>query len=373
MTARPSVHAVAAALMRGGTSKGVFLRERLPDRQLALALGSPDSTGMQLDGLGGGISSTSKVAVVSPNRDRDGIDVDYLFGQVDMVSGHVDWGGSCGNLVAAVGLYAREQGLVSPEQHCVTVWQKNLGYRIDVSFSSQEGKTDDDCISIPGVPRTAPPIMVDFVNPRMKGLGMLPTGNPVDRVLGLDVSLCCCANPTVFVRAEDLFAKIGVQNSGNTIALPDVYSPALADLVSSLCRHAAPIMGLEHTDAMRVSWLRFPTAYRNRQGCTVETHDVDVVACITTTGERVHHAFTTTGMVNLGAMACVPGTIPFQIARSVASQGRNGRRLRLGNPAGDVSLDAACIQDEHGVWSAEHVGLLRTARTIMIGELYVPA
>ena len=114
-----NIKKIQASLIRGGTSKGLFFSEHLPDQLLALALGSPDETSMQLDGVGGGITSTSKIAIVTP-RPGD-LDVDYLFGQVDLSSGRVDWSGSCGNLVAAVGIYARESGLVSPEKRTISI------------------------------------------------------------------------------------------------------------------------------------------------------------------------------------------------------------------------------------------------------------
>ena len=92
--------------MRGGTSKGLFFTERYPDAVMALAIGSPDSYKMQLNGMGAAISSTSKVAVVSPSDPKTKTDVDYLFGLVDIESGEIDWTGACGNLASAAAIFA---------------------------------------------------------------------------------------------------------------------------------------------------------------------------------------------------------------------------------------------------------------------------
>ena len=357
-----NIKKIQASLIRGGTSKGLFFSEHLPDQLLALALGSPDETSMQLDGVGGGITSTSKIAIVTP-RPGD-LDVDYLFGQVDLSSGCVDWSGSCGNLVAAVGIYARESGLVSPEKRTISVWQKNLGYQIDVTYPEEENQ-----IAIPGVPRTSPSILVEFVRPKMSGLDLLPTGNPIDKLLGIDVSLCCCGNPTVFVRASDLLALLG-RDEQEELLLPDAYSAKLADIIDSLCSEGSAKMGIKHTDAIRLSWLRSPSNYRRRSGGgLVSAETVDIIGCISTPG-RVHHAFTTTGMVNLAAMACIPGTIPYEIAGNTGTDGKCS--VSLGQPAGVVKIQALCSKKECGEWYAEKVGLLRTARTLMSGYVHVP-
>ena len=134
-----------------------------------------------------------------------------------------------------------------------------------------------------------------------------------------------------------------------------------------MCREGAAKMGIEHTDAVRLSWLRQPTTYRHRGGGSVAADDADVVACISTPG-RVHHAFTATGMMNLAAMACIPGTIPNEIADAATGE----CCLRLGNPAGVVEVNAICSANEEGAWSAERVGFVRTARTLMSGDVHVP-
>ena len=196
--------AVRAALYRGGTSKGLFLRAAdLPlrlrtlipaaggkrpgsnetrselDRFIAAAMGS-DRYGMQLDGVGGGISSASKVAIVEESS-QAGHDVDYTFGQVDMRSGVVDWSGSCGNLASAVALFAMHEGLVKVgsvgrgsggAQTVVKVFQTNLQHSLHVSVPGDS--TPADC-RIAGVEAPGRPITVSFLRPRV---GTLPSCPP---------------------------------------------------------------------------------------------------------------------------------------------------------------------------------------------------
>ena len=111
----------------------------------------------------------------------------------------------------------------------------------------------------------------------MSGLDLLPTGNPIDKLLGIDVSLCCCGNPTVFVRASDLLALLG-RDEQEELLLPDAYSAKLADIIDSLCSEGSTKMGIKHTDAIRLSWLRSPSNYRRRSGGgLVSAETVDII------------------------------------------------------------------------------------------------
>jgi 2-methylaconitate cis-trans-isomerase PrpF len=156
---------------------------------IASALGC-DRYGMQLDGVGAGISSTSKVVIVEQSS-RPGHDVDYTFGQVDMQSGEVDWSGSCGNLASAVGLFAIEEGLVKKPSRSsstlphtdardidttsttVNVFQTNLKYTMQVTVASAAEPAD---MGIPGIEAFGRPISVNFLNPTVANLPLLPSG-----------------------------------------------------------------------------------------------------------------------------------------------------------------------------------------------------
>ncbi len=210
--------------MRGGTSKGVFFRaESLPgdpivrDRILLRVIGSPDPYGKQIDGMGGATSSTSKVALISKSTRAD-CDVDYLFGAVSIESPIIDWSGNCGNLTAAVGPFAINEGLVDGLDNGtkrVRIWQANIGKRIISHVTMRDGQVvEDGDFELDGVTFPAAEIRLEFLDPG--GVGddpdggkMFPTGNVVDMLeipeFGkIEATLINAGNPTVFVEARAL-------------------------------------------------------------------------------------------------------------------------------------------------------------------------
>ena len=210
---------IPAVFMRGGSSKGVVLRGRdLPadpaerDRVLLGIMGSPDPYGRQLNGMGGGLSSVSKVVIIDPPS-RPDADVDYLFAQVAVDQTLVDYGATCGNMAAAVGPYAVEHGLVSVAdgQATVRINQLNNGKPIHSHFAVERGRavTAGD-LAIAGVADTGARIRLDFVDPGGAVTGaLLPTGRVVDRVESADfgpieMTLLDAANAAAFVRASDI-------------------------------------------------------------------------------------------------------------------------------------------------------------------------
>lgn len=197
---------IPAVYYRGGTSKGVFFkRSDLPeaareagsarDKILLRVLGSPDPYGKQIDGLGNASSSTSK-AVILDKSERADHDVDYLFGQVSIDKPFVDWSGNCGNLTAAVGAFAIEQGLVDkgkiPSDGICTVkiWQKNIGKTIIAHVPMQNGavlETGD--FELDGVTFPAAEVQIEFLDPADGEGSMFPTGNLVDELDVPDIGL----------------------------------------------------------------------------------------------------------------------------------------------------------------------------------------
>src|SRR5437870_1172829 len=202
--------------MRGGTSKAImFLQRDLPrdrsqwDRIFASAMGSPDPNGRQLDGMGGGLSSLSKVCVIGPPTHPDA-DVDYTFAQVEIRNGSVDYSGNCGNMSSAVGPFAVDEGLVKSDgtEAVVRIHNTNTHKIIVSRFALENGRAavDGDFV-LPGVGGTGAPVRLDFLDPGGAGTGtLLPTGKVVDELtvvsLGrIAVSMVDAANPCVFVAA----------------------------------------------------------------------------------------------------------------------------------------------------------------------------
>jgi len=218
---------IPALFMRGGTSNAlVFHIDDLPDNQsdwstiFLAAMGSPDPNGRQLDGMGGGISSLSKVCVLGPPSRADA-DVNFTFAQVSVGSNVVDYAGNCGNMVSAMGPAALELGLVRAEndgEFAVRIHNTNTEKIIISSFAVRNGLAETDGeFAIDGVAGTAAPIRLDFLEPGGAKTGkLLPTGEPVDKLTlpdgqTFEASLVDAANPCVFVAASDL-GKTGTEH-----------------------------------------------------------------------------------------------------------------------------------------------------------------
>src|SRR5580704_14265995 len=208
-----------AVFMRGGTSKAVmFRREDLPREQALWApiflgvVGSPDPNGRQLDGMGGGISSLSKICVIGPPT-RPDADVDYTFAQVSVAEALVDYRGNCGNMSAAVGPFAIDEGMVSAAgaEAVVRIHNTNTRKIIVSRFALDDGAAavDGDFV-LPGVAGTGAAVRLDFIDPGGAGTGsLLPTGNNADQLdvpgVGIiEASMVDAANPCVFVAAQAL-------------------------------------------------------------------------------------------------------------------------------------------------------------------------
>src|SRR5271166_5435755 len=182
--------AIPAVFMRGGTSKALMLhaRDLPPDRGhwaplFTAAMGTPDPYGRQLDGMGGGVSSLSKVCVLAPSQ-REDADIDYTFAQVLIKEARVDYKGNCGNMSAAVGPFAVDEGLVRPngDQANIRIFNTNTSKVIHANFPVEEGRAryDGDLV-IPGVGGSGAPIRLDFLQPGGASTGkLLPSGQALD-------------------------------------------------------------------------------------------------------------------------------------------------------------------------------------------------
>ncbi|MFT7597116.1 MAG: 2-methylaconitate cis-trans-isomerase PrpF [Acidimicrobiales bacterium] len=339
---------VPTTLMRGGTSKGVFVRtSELPpaglarDRLLLALMGSPDP--MQINGLGGTYSSTSKVMAVGPSDDPE-TDIDYLFAQVAVGDAVVDYQGNCGNLTTAVGPFAIDEGMVAldPLADRVTVNLRNLntGVRVRTVVPLTCGRAAvEGSLAVAGVPGTGASITTDYLLPGGSVLGSaLPTGNAVDRIAvnsvdSIDMSIVDVTSPHVFVRSCDV----------------DVEDLDCLEQIRSAGGAAVGLTSLAVPRLVVVS--------------TPKDHDSDIDACAVSM-QQIHHAFPMTGALCLAAAVRLGGTIANEAARDAASAGVGPIRLR--HPKGIVEVRADV--DGHEVQS---VGVTRTARRLLRGEAFV--
>lgn len=358
---------IRASLIRGGTSKGLFFNEEdLPknskhrDSLLLAIMGSPDSTGMQLDGLGGGISSTSKVALISKSN-RKNIHINYLFGQVSLTEPKIDWSGSCGNLVAGVALYALNESLMKPNKDGsaqMNIWQANLNHEIRVKVYPP---IEENLISIPGVPGKSSAIYVDFISPSSS---LLPENKPIHMLKlpngeKIEATLISGANPTIFVNATDL----GLAGD----ELPkNLDFKKIELLINALSFQGTQIMNIPNSLAVRVAWVSTPKDCQTSDDSNIRANECDILSRITTEG-RIHHAYTGTGAINLACAVKIPNSIPNKIVKNKA----NSKPLRIAHPMGVMLVDADIIQDpktKH--WIATNAGFMRTARILMQGVVY---
>ena len=376
---------IPAALMRGGTSKGLFFRgETLPadperrDRILLRAIGSPDPYRKQIDGLGGATSSTSKVVIVSRST-RPDCHVDYLFGAVAIDAPVIDWSGSCGNLVAGVGPFAIEEGLIAPCEGTtvVRIWQVNTAKRIVAHVPTLDGAplVAGDC-RMDGVPFSGAEIRVEFFDPGGAGGGkLLPTGCVTDRlhvpgVGAVEASLVDAGNPTVFVRASDL----GLTATELAQAIDS--DRALLARLEAIRAAGAVAMGLAASpeEAMhkrpatpKIAFVAPPASYETSTGERLSADDIDVTARILSMG-RLHHAFTGTGSIAAAVAAALAGSVVAQVVRQTPA----GEPIRIGHPAGRLEVGATVVR-QGDEWIAEKAIMRRTARRLMEGSVLVPA
>ena len=376
---------IRAVFVRGGTSRALIFHRRdlAGDREawnalFLAALGSPDPNGRQLDGLGGGISSLSKVAVVGPPS-RPDADVDYTFAQVEVTRSAVDYRGNCGNISSAIGPFAIDEALV-PAREPVTLVRAhntNTGKMIHahVPVEGGEAAVRGD-FALDGVPGTGARIALDFLDPGGAVTGrLLPTGRAHDAldVAGLGTitaSLVDATNPMVFVRAKDL----GLEGTERPEDL-DARS-GLPEQLEAIRGAAAVRMGLARTPeeagrtssaVPKIAVLAPPAGYRTLAGATVEPHAVDLVARIISMG-KVHRAFALTGAMCLAVAARIPGSVAHEAAATAAGAGD----VRIGHPSGVLPVAAAVVPGVDGAAVAQTVTVYRTARRLMEGLVLVP-
>jgi 2-methylaconitate isomerase len=376
-----------AVFMRGGTSRAVMFHARdLPDRGewdpiFLAAMGSPDPNGRQLDGMGGGISSLSKVCVLAPSERADA-DIDYTFAQVQIRDPRVDYRSNCGNMSAAVGPFAVDEGIVRPNGDAATVriFNTNTGKIIRSTFPLEDGRaaTDGD-LAIPGVAGTGAPVRLDFLAPGGATTGrLLPTGQPTDRLdvpsIGpIDVSMVDAANACAFVRARDL----GL--SGRELPEELERDPALLERLQAIRRQASLAMGIARDDAeartiAAVPIIGFIAPAMNAatlSGEPIAAGQADLTVRFLSNGQP-HRALPLTASLCTAVAARIAGTLVAEALAPGALARRAGEQVRIGMPSGILTVGADVAQEADGQWLARSGAFYRTARRLFDGRIYVP-
>ncbi len=353
---------IPATLMRGGTSKGLYFDAKdLPadretrDRVLLAAMGSPDIR--QIDGVGGAHPLTSKVAVISKSQ-RDDADVDYLFLQVVVDKAEVSDAQNCGNILAGVGPWAIENGYVQARDDItpVRIHMVNTGAVAVAHVQTPNGVVEyEGEARIDGVPGTAAPIPTDFLDVAGSSCGaLLPTGNAVDVVDGIEVTCIDNGMPVVVLRAED-FGLTGEESPEAIEA-----NAAVKARVEKIRLELGPKMNLG--DVAKKTVPKMSLVSKATHGGVISTR--------TFIPHRVHEAIGVLGAVSVATACVLPGSVAAQVAGIQANGG--SMQLDVEHPTGffTVDMDVSFDNDQLKV---NRSALLRTARKLMRGELFIPA
>lgn len=352
---------IPCVVMRGGTSKGpYFLASDLPDdaalrdKVLLAAMGSPDTR--QIDGMGGADPLTSKVAVVSAS-DRPGIDIDYLFCQVKIDEPAVDVTPNCGNMLAGVAPFALEHGLVpaGDGETKLRIYMVNSGNVCDARIQTPGGVVEySGDARIDGVPGSAAPVMVDFLDTAGSACGeLLPTGNVTDVIDGVTVTCIDNGMPVVAMRAEDVGAT-GYETRDELNAAEDIKAR-----VESIRLKLGEAMNLgDVTDKVvpKMCLLSKPVA-----GGAVNTRFFIPHIC--------HASIGVLAAVTVATACVIPGTTAHDVA--TVPDG-NPKLLSVEHPMGEFHVELETGAVVGGIPEIKRSALLRTTRRLMEGNILVP-
>ncbi len=368
--------------MRGGTSKGcMFHKEDLPedkrewDSIFLQAMGDPDPK--QIDGMGGTVSSNNKIVIVWKSGEPD-VDVEYLVGQVIVGKSQVDYKSNCGNMTAAVGPFAVEEGMVEVTEPVTTVrmLNRNTDKYINVTVPCENGTfaQDGDC-RIAGVDGTAAELKVNFLNPAGAKTGkLLPTGNALDiiEIPGFgnsEATILDVSNPMVLVRAEDIGMK------GTELPKEVNQNTAVCELLEKIRGTAACKMGfakdLEDAAANspavpKVGFFTKPVTFTDIAGNTVEEGSMDLCARVISVFQ-CHKACPLTSASSISVAAFLEGSLVWKVL-GAPKAGRD--TVRIGHPSGVMTM-YPYIEKENGEVRLPSVAVQRTARRIMDGTIYI--
>ena len=348
---------IPCVLMRGGTSKAAcFLAADLPadesvrDRVLLAVMGSPDAR--QIDGIGGADPLTSKVAIISASA-RPDADVDYLFAQVNVDKAVVDYGQNCGNILAAVGPFAIEKGLVEAQGAMtrVRIFMVNTGQIAEAHIATPDGAVEyEGDTQIDGVPGFAAEQLLNFQDIAGSSCGaLLPTGNVRDRFDDIDVTCIDNGMPVVLIRAADL------QRSGLETREQLDQDGELKARLESIRLQAGPRMNLgdvTHRTVPKMTLIAAPT-----QGGALSTR--------TFIPHRCHASIGVLGAVSVATACLIAGAVTEGVA-SVSDACE--QRLAVEHPTGQFSVMLS--RDNAG--AITNSGLIRTARLLFDGRVAVP-
>lgn len=377
---------IPAVFMRGGTSKAIVFRQQdLPTDRAAwdaiflAAIGSPDTNARQLDGMGGGISSLSKVCVVGPPTHPEA-DIDFTFAQVSVRDATVDYHSNCGNMTSAMGPFAVDEALVDADgdEARVVIYNTNTAKLVCATFALDDGRAAvDGTLEIPGVAGSGAPVHLEFREPGGAGTGkLLPTGKPRDvldvpGVGRVDASMVDAANACVFIEAD----RIGITATESPAEL-DGRGDIMEMLEAVRCA-AGVAMGLGvDADGIRrrspsnpkIGVIAPPRDGVDLSGRALSADSGDLIARMVSMG-NTHRALPLTGALCLGVAARIDGTV---VNANTRGGGDNDAKIRILQPSG-LTVVGAEVDREGGAWHTRLASVYRTQRRLFEGSVLIPA
>ncbi|MEH7235603.1 PrpF domain-containing protein [Bacillus sp. JJ1562] len=374
-----SQFSIPCVVYRGGTSRGIFFNKKdLPkdiDAKKNIFMAGIDAYNpSQVNGLGSGTSHTSKVCVIG--KSIGSADIDYTFYQIGIGEELVDDKGTCGNLMAAVGAYAVDEGLVSVDSSQksvkVTVCNTNINkmLTIHVPVAGGKAKVNGD-FSVPGLKLPGAKFSVNILEPGGGKTGStLPSGASFLLQTGeksYNVSFVDVVNPFVFVLASEL----GIKGTEKNDVLSQNHE--LLKEIENIRLHAAVAAGMspsleaakETPSVPKIAIIEESQDYVTSSGTVVKAEEVDIVAKMLSMG-KFHRTFAGSGLYCIAAAALLPNTIVNQYARKKEIK---EEMIRVGHPDGIAEVKVGLTEDKTDV---AYVGLERTARRIIKGDLFIP-
>ncbi|WAJ23801.1 MULTISPECIES: 2-methylaconitate cis-trans isomerase PrpF family protein [Clostridia] len=377
------MRAFKTVFMRGGTSKGcMFRKEDLPDDRLEWdsiflqVMGDPDPK--QIDGMGGTVSSNNKIVVIWKSEEND-VDVEYLVGQVIVGKGLVDYKSNCGNMTAAVGPFAVEEGMVDIIKPITTVRMLNrntdkyIHVTVPIDPETDTFAQDGDC-SIAGVDGTAAELKVKFMDPAGSKTGvLLPTGKFLDvlEIPGfgpLEATIIDVSNPMVIVYAKD----IGLTGTElpEEINSNEEISTLLEKIRGTACCRMGFAKNLEDATlnspaVPKVGFVTNPKSYTDIAGQQVEAENMDICTRVISVF-KCHKACPLTSASAISVAAALKGSVVDKVLRSMELV----ENVRIGHPSGIMTMYPE-LTEKNGELELPSVGVQRTARRIMDGTVYI--
>jgi len=367
-----SLKNIYGVLMRGGTSRGLFLKENdiknVKNRNEVILQIFGSGTPSQVDGVGGGVTHTSKVMIVGQSV-KSGVDIEYEFGQVGVEKRMIDWTGNCGNLTSAVAPFAIDEKLISVKDGLVLVKMLNVNTmkRVDAIVPVKDGETQyEGNYKIDGVPTTGSKIETIWHDPSGSVTGkLLPTGNVrdiIDAGFGkIEISIVDAANPVVFVRAVDV-GLTGYEK-------PDEVDDKVILRLEKIRGYAARAMGLVDSPSEAVvksphfpflALLNESRDFETVDGRSIDSQDYDVSVRLFSM-QKMHHACAVTAAICVAVASRVEGTLVQEMCR------QRGETIIVGHPRGLIDLNVKTSRDGRKV---ESVTINRTVRKIMAGQFF---